>query len=111
MLRLWHSRPDQPDYCVIGSHDLHVHLDTFAVMANLLAAHPEYGVLGPTVWRDESRGHCPFCPDSLVQVEWASGCCLIPRRWSVDGIDFDELFGSYVEDHNCPGISRVVIKG
>ena len=67
-------------------------------MANLLAAHPEYGVLGPTIWRDESRGPYPFCADSVMQVEWASGCCLMLRRSSVTGIDFDEPFGSYVED-------------
>lgn len=97
-LRLWRSRPDQADYCVIGSHDLHVHPDTFAVMANLLAADPEYGVLGPTVWRDESRGHYPFCSDPVMQVEWATGCCLMLRRSSVTGIVFDEAFGSYVED-------------
>jgi len=97
-LRLWQARPDRPEYCVICSHDLHGRPDTFAIMADLLAADPEYGVLGPTVWRDESRGHYPFCADPLLQVEWVPGCCLMLRRSSATGIVFDEAFGSYVED-------------
>ena len=97
-LRLWQARPDRPEYCVICSHDLHVRPNTFAVMVNLLAAHPEYGVLGPTVWRDEPRGPYPSCDDPVMQVEWATGCCMMLRRSSVTGIVFDEAFGSYVED-------------
>ena len=34
----------------------------------------------------------------VMQIEWESGCCLMLRRSSVTGIDFDERFGSYVED-------------
>ena len=97
-LRLWLARPDRPEYCVICSHDLHVLPNTFAIMADLLAAHPEYGVLGPTIWQHESQGPYPFCDDPVMQVEWASGCCLMLRRSSVTGIVFDEAFGSYVED-------------
>ena len=86
-LRDWLAS-DEP-WCVIGSHDLHVAIDTFARM---LADAGDAGIVGPIV-----DGRPAHVVDGAV--EWLSGTCLMIRRQCAEAVgEFDELFGSYVED-------------
>ena len=44
-LRDWLGSGDE--WCVIGSHDLHVEPDTFSRMLEIGADHPDVGIIGP----------------------------------------------------------------
>lgn len=97
-LRRWRSDGDPAEFCVLCSHDLHVCPDALAIMADTLAAHPDYGILEPTIWQGAPRGPLPGTHAPIQPVDWATGCCLMLRRDAVANIDFDGSFQSYVED-------------
>jgi GT2 family glycosyltransferase len=82
---------------VICAHDLHVERDAFREMLDQLIANPGYGIMQPTVWQHEPKGPYPS-QSSLLDIQWGSGVCLMLRRSAVEGINFDNSFGSYVED-------------
>lgn len=95
-LKDWLSRPET-EFCILCSHDLHVTPDAIHEMLAQMQFNPEYAVIEPTIWQQEPKGHMPDAP-ALREVKWATGACLMLRRSSVQGIYFDERFGSYVED-------------
>lgn len=96
-LRDWLAESDGPEFCAIVAHDLHVTPDAFQEMLALLRTGPELGVVGPVIWQHEPKGIFPDA-SQLRELEWATGACLMLRRSAVEGIFFDENFGSYVED-------------
>jgi GT2 family glycosyltransferase len=96
-LREWNKRSGPHDLCVLCAHDLHVCPDTFKVMRDQLGQSPEYGVLEPTIWSQKPQGYYPSS-SPILEVEWATGCCLMLRHSALAGILFDESFQSYVED-------------
>jgi GT2 family glycosyltransferase len=109
-LRDWFSRYPDGDYCVIGSHDLHVDPDALARLVALAREHPEAGILAPAlVAPDQAAGGTwsngaakQYRIDDCVEVidcQWASGTCLLLNRACVEHVGpFDERLGSYCED-------------
>jgi N-acetylglucosaminyl-diphospho-decaprenol L-rhamnosyltransferase len=106
----WRARYPDAEFCVIGSHDLHVEHTTLSMLAGAAAETPSCGVLAPTITAPARRagglwtGHRAFQVDppdepGLISRHWASGTCLLLRRDCVDQVGpFDERLGSYVED-------------
>jgi GT2 family glycosyltransferase len=109
-LRDWMGRAATPQFCVIGSHDLHVARASLERLLSWARAHPDFGVLGPilTAPRPSSGGEwtgidayeLPPCRDlGLQERDWVSGTCLLLRLECVLAIGgFDALLGSYMED-------------
>jgi N-acetylglucosaminyl-diphospho-decaprenol L-rhamnosyltransferase len=94
----WRRRFPGEEFLVIASHDLHVERAALRRLVDAATASRSFGVLAPRVSGREHR-----VPDSLgagvVEVEWASGTCLLLRRSCLDVVGgFDEMFGSYIED-------------
>lgn len=105
------TRFPENEFCVVGSHDLHVESHAFEKLLNVAERHPEYGILGPVLtapfessggkWRGNKGGQLPIPVSSsgLVERDWVSGTCLFLRLKCAEEIGgFDERFGSYVED-------------
>ena len=109
-LRDWMSRFPTGEYCVVGSHDLHVAPDALAALIELADRRPDAGILAPALVAPEpaaggiwlghaSRQYPPDGSTEVVHAEWASGTCLLLRRRCVEEIGpFDERLGSYCED-------------
>ena len=106
----WRARFPAGDFCVIGSHDLHVEPDTLARLLDTARREASCGVVAPAIVGPIRRaGGCwngrrayqlalDGAPE-LVARDWASGTCLLLRRACVDTVGpFDERLGSYVED-------------
>lgn len=96
-LQDWVDRMDSTEFCMICAHDLHVKPNAIGEMLTQLHLNPEYGIVNPTIWQHEPKGHYRD-PMPLKTTEWASGACLMLRRQSVQDVRFDERFGSYCED-------------
>lgn len=80
------------EYCMVGSHDLHVGEGTLTTLVNVADARPRVGVLGPSIG-DGRRG------SEFVERDWVSGTCLLLRRSCLEDVGlFDEYLGSYCED-------------
>jgi N-acetylglucosaminyl-diphospho-decaprenol L-rhamnosyltransferase len=100
------------EFCLIGSHDLHVAPDALARLVEVAETRPEAGIVAPTIesptvvsgGRWDGRRAVQVPPDddpgrAIVDRDWASGTCLLLRRSCVDEVGrFDERLGSYVED-------------
>ena len=109
-LRDWAARFPSGNYCVLGSHDLHVEPDTLARLVQLAEDRPDAGIVAPALvapepaaggtWKRRApRQRPPRNQVELVEAQWASGTCLLLRRACVDMIGpFDERLGSYLED-------------
>jgi GT2 family glycosyltransferase len=73
-------------WCVVASHDLHVESDAFTRM--LSDAQPGVGIVGPT-----------FVDHHAVNDDGISGACMMISRDCAERIgEFDERYGSYLED-------------
>ena len=86
------------DYCLIGSHDLHVAPETMVTLVTTARRHPAFGILAPDLdWTcPASREYSEVSPQPLG---WVSGTAmLIGRQCALDVGRFDERFSSYVED-------------
>lgn len=106
----WRDRHPGSEFCVIGSHDLHVHRDALATLVSVATSRPDAGIVGPaltaplaTSGGSANRGRFPQLPlDGAPEIavrDWAVGACLLLRRECVDEVgSFDERFGSYCED-------------
>ena len=93
-LRDWMA--GEAEFCVVGSHDLHVAPGTLALMRRALENDPELGIVGPVL------AHGPEMPEpsaGIAEVPWVSGTCMMLRRRCIEQIGlFDERYGSYAED-------------
>lgn len=106
----WRRRFPGSEYCVIGSHDLHVAPDALARLLTVAKERPDCGILGPGLSGPKgvaggrwSSGRAELLPlegaPDLVECDWASGTCLFLRRACIEAIGtFDERLGSYGED-------------
>jgi GT2 family glycosyltransferase len=87
------------DLCVVACHDVRLDRDALASLVGAANAHPEYGVLAPQPVQGVVSGPVLARTDSLVDVAWASGTCLLLRRACIEQVgSFDSAFGSYGED-------------
>lgn len=110
-LRDWLTE-DPCEFCVIGSHDLHV---LPATLSSLLAAakcNEDIGILGPIligarksaggIWDGREARHKSILdagPETIMPCDWIDGMCMLIRRECARDLRcFDERFGSYVED-------------
>lgn len=94
----WRSRDAHGEWLVIGSHDLHVQPDALRVLVDAAPERGNVGIYAPWV---EGREHrIPrWTGGNLVEVEWASGTCMMLRRACLEDVGgFDDRFGSYGED-------------
>jgi N-acetylglucosaminyl-diphospho-decaprenol L-rhamnosyltransferase len=90
------SRTDLP-LCVVAAHDLRVQPDTLVKLATAAFAHPDFGLLGPSL-REHGMAIGPS-DRGVTERDWISGTCLLMRRSCIEDVgSFDERFGSYVED-------------
>jgi GT2 family glycosyltransferase len=88
------------EWCVIGSHDLHVAPDALATMIATGDRYPDVGIVAPDIdgWRP-TRSREEMVAPGVVEVDWSSGTCLMIRRpCALKTGPFDGAFGSYVED-------------
>jgi GT2 family glycosyltransferase len=105
-LRDWLASDSPAPYAIIGSHDLHVERDTVASLARDLDTHPDVGIIGPAIeFVGHYRGPWGTIFDRLpkgagvVDGNWVSGTCMMIRLECARAVgEFDESFGSYVED-------------
>jgi GT2 family glycosyltransferase len=96
-LREWLA--GEEDFCVIAAHDLTVEPDTLRLMLAAAEAHPRAGILGPRFDAEAVHGPLIDTDGILERYTWISGTCLLLRRECIEEIgQFDESFGSYVED-------------
>jgi hypothetical protein len=94
-----HWRTGSAEWCVIGSHDLHVEPDTLRRLLEAGRAAPQVGILGPNV-ATNNAGRSLGTVDGIEERTAVSGTCLLLRRSCIDSIGgFDEDFGSYGEDN------------
>jgi GT2 family glycosyltransferase len=98
-LRDWLQR-DGDQFCIIGSHDLHVEPQTFSRLLAAAETYPDAGILGPHFTSEASEGGRILGERTGAEIrEWISGTCLMIRRECAEAVgEFDERFGSYVED-------------
>lgn len=106
----WRARYPEGEYCVVGSHDLHVEASTFAELLAAAEHQPRCGVVAPALVAPLPRsggrwtgGHSFQVSlegaHGVVERDWASGTCMLLRRACVDQVGaFDERLGSYMED-------------
>jgi N-acetylglucosaminyl-diphospho-decaprenol L-rhamnosyltransferase len=93
-LRSWFSGGSE--FGIVACHDVDVAEDALATMLAALRAHPEFGILAPTLTDGRKEG---LSTDDVVERDWAAGTLLLFRRVCIESIGmFDERFGSYVED-------------
>jgi hypothetical protein len=109
-LRDWREREPHGDYCVIGSHDLHVEPDALVRLVAVADERADAGIVAPLLvgpvpaaggyWAGwKASQYEPRAGSDVVDCEWASGTCLLLRRGCVDEVGpFDERLGSYLED-------------
>lgn len=90
----WLSGPSE--FCVVGSHDLHVDGDTFTLMRQTLEGNPDVGIAGPQLAHGAVM---PEPSEGIDDVSWVSGTCMMLRRACIQEIGlFDERYRSYAED-------------
>jgi GT2 family glycosyltransferase len=83
------------EFCVIGSHDLHVEPTTLTTLVDRARHDSRAGIVAPNLGRSVARAR----RIEGERHEWASGTGLLLRRQCIKEIGlFDELLGSYVED-------------
>ena len=105
----WRSRYANGEWLLVGSHDLHVQPGALKMLVDVASESErnDVGIYAPFV---EGREHrIPRASGAeVVEVEWASGTCLMLRRACLDDVvGFDERFGSYGEDMElCRRASR-----
>ncbi len=106
----WAGRFPECPFAVIGSHDLHVHSDTFCKLLETMRTHANYGIIGPTLkspfestgglWGKTGAYQVPLMSgEGLIERDWISGTFMLLRRECMDELGrFDERFESYCED-------------
>jgi GT2 family glycosyltransferase len=106
----WMAVHPASEFCVLGSHDLHVEPRTLATLLAHAQAEPGYGVVAPTlvgpicssggIWTRRGAWQLPPVQvPGIVARDWASGTCLLLRAICVKTVGcFDEKIGSYLED-------------
>jgi GT2 family glycosyltransferase len=78
-------------FCCITSHDVHVSPDALELCVRFADGHPDYGILGLN-----GEG---LSGGLVHDQDWISGTFLFLRRACVSTVgDFDQTYGSYVED-------------
>lgn len=98
-LRAWLGE-DTSQFCVVASHDVHLHPAALLELVRAATRHPQYGILGPEFSGSGHGGRARgYSPPGIRSRDWVSGSCLLLRRKCLLDIGlFDESFGSYVED-------------
>lgn len=94
----WLDDPDAGDFCVVGSHDLHVTPDTVRILTETMSADPTIGIAGPTL---AHGGSMPAPVPGIRDEPWVSGTMLVVRRGCLARIGLlDERYRSYAEDYD-----------
>lgn len=106
----WRARHPEAEYCVVGSHDLHLEPRTLEELVAAAELRPRAGVVAPGLVGPVPRSGGRWAGGHSFQVslegagdvvrrDWASGTCMLLRRACVDDVGmFDERLGSYMED-------------
>lgn len=112
-LRTWADRFPESEFAVIASHDLQVAPDCLKRLQQALLEDGSLGIVGPVLdsaprstggdwraWRRSQRFEAAVAASTRpVRRDWISGTCLMIRRSCAEAVgEFDEVFGSYVED-------------
>jgi hypothetical protein len=93
-VRDWLRRSND-EFCLIGSHDLHVERSTLTQLIARARHDPKAGIVAPNLGSSGARGR-RLDED---RYEWASGTGMLLRRQCIEQVGlFDELLGSYCED-------------
>ena len=88
-LKLFRRRTES--FCCITSHDVHVSPDALELCVRFADSHPDYGILGLN-----GEG---LSGELVHDQDWISGTLLFLRRTCISSVgDFDQTYGSYVED-------------
>ena len=88
-LKLFRRRSESS--CCITSHDVRVSPDALELCVRFADGHPDYGILGLN-----GEG---LSGELVHDQDWISGTFLFLRRTCISSVgDFDQTYGSYVED-------------
>jgi len=89
------------EFCIVASHDCTPEPEAVAALVAAANTHRRFGMLGPTFTDGDYGGQMVARGDGVQEREWLSGSCLLLRRACLEQIGlFDEMLGSYSEDHD-----------
>jgi N-acetylglucosaminyl-diphospho-decaprenol L-rhamnosyltransferase len=87
------------EYVLIASHDLIVEPNTLSGMVATAQRHERCGIVGPR-YSEPKHDRCriEFDDGDTIVDAWIGACLLLKRACVEDVGEFDERFGSYLED-------------